>query len=60
METDIALDLRNVDLALELLHHHTKQIDPHELDLHHDYLNHLTSIIESDRFYANTTNWPKL
>ena len=35
MKTDVALDLHNVDPALDLLHHHQKQIDPYELDLRH-------------------------
>ena len=44
METDIDLDLHNVDTALYLLHHYTKQIDSHGLDLHHHYRLHLTSV----------------
>ena len=29
VKTDVALDLHNVDPALDLLHHHKKQIDPY-------------------------------
>ena len=43
LKTDVALDLHNVDAALDLLHHHKKQIDPYGLDLHHRYHLHLTS-----------------
>ena len=43
MKTDVALDLHNVDPALDLLHHHKKQIDPYGLDLHHRYCLYLTS-----------------
>ena len=43
MKTDVALDLLNVDPALDLLNHHKKQIDPYGLDLHHRYRLQLTS-----------------
>ena len=43
MKTDVALDLHNVDPALDLLHHHKKQIDPYGLYLHYRFRLHLTS-----------------
>ena len=43
VKTDEALDLHNIDPALDLLYYHKKQIDPYGLDLHHRYRLHLTS-----------------
>ena len=43
VKTDVALDLHNIHSALDLLHHHKKQIDPYGIDLYHRYRLHLTS-----------------
>ena len=34
VKTDVALDLHNVDPALDLLHHHKKQINPQSVFTH--------------------------